>query len=151
MAAAMLGIMQHEPRTFVTTIRRRPGSSNGHWWGGLVDDERTERLIRKIEANRFDAERNSLNLSAHERVCTERYKGLETAIEAVVKDVSEIKTSVHTMLNRSQAAAWSANWKAWAVAAFVATILISLIAWMAGQLYALEPARHAAAVQATKK
>ena len=93
----------------------------------------------------LEIERNKGAISAHERVCEERYGTINSSISAIHSDISEIKESLKTAVQRGSTAAWGANWRAWAVAGFIFVTLLGAFGWTVGQLYALEPARIKAA------
>lgn len=106
-------------------------------------------LRLRIEAVRSEAmqavagERAARNI--HEAVCAERYKAIETTLTDMAKDLASVVSSVGAHQVMVQTQAWTLNWKAWVVVGTAIIGLLSVIAWMAGQLYALEPARQAIA------
>lgn len=137
------GGMQNEPRSFATVPRRR-SLRTGHWWGALVDDDVKERLIRQIEADRLEVERVRGGLSAHERECAQRYANIERVHGAMARDFQRLADDVQSFMKGSRDAAWTVNWRAWALAGAVIIGLLTALGWTAGQLYSLEPARVAA-------
>lgn len=113
------------------------------WWGHLVDDERFVGLVREIEMAKG-------GLSTHEARCDERYKQIAANTSVMKDDIASIKTTVDRLGEQGRHAAWSANWKAWAIAAsmvgVVGSIMLAYAVWTTAQLYQLEPLRvHAAA------
>lgn len=110
-----------------------------------MDDAAVREIIRDVEATKG-------RQSAHERECTIRYTSIEKRLETGSAVMSKIADDVAALRQQGNHAAWSANWKAWAVAVFIGGILLSALTWTASQLYALQPLRmqQAAAAHAAK-
>mgnify|MGYP003554235090 CR=1 FL=1 len=115
----------------------QPVAVTSPWWGALVDAEQHRQIVLEIE-------RNKGAISAHEQVCEQRYGAIHQSLAGQAADIIEIKDALKVAINRGAAAAWGANWKAWAIAGFLFVALLGALSWTAGQLYALEPGRIAA-------
>jgi len=120
-------------------------SRSSVWWGEIMTTESSFRdLIREIEKAKGTQ-------STHEKVCAERYKRIDEKLDelpvlhtALRSEISTLATEVKRLADRLSGTAWKANWKAWALAGFLISILLGALAWTTGQLYGLEPLRVAA-------
>lgn len=119
------------------------GARRRYWWGDAlqVDDKTLLGLVREIEVTKGRQE-------THERECTHRYERLDDRLKLMAAnldkagaDIAAVAKSVGAMERQQRDAAWSINWKAWALAGTLVAALLASLAWTAGQLYALEPLR----------
>lgn len=124
----------HNAMSVAAITQHLPPKRAAYWWEAMLDADLIPGLIRDVEAVKG---RQSL----HEAECTLRYGRIEEHTGAIKTDIAGLKTSVETLLTRGQAAAWSANWKAWALVAALGVAMLGAMGWMGGQLYALEPLR----------
>ncbi len=159
MMRGSLGAMSIMPSRPGPVVDRR-----AYWWGWLVqDDERFEKLVEKIEGARLDILENKGRLTTHEQVCAERYRRIEDYQNRQTQDMAGINLAVgsiraelesmgknwqaalNALANRGETAAWTANWKMWAIGIAVFMTLLSYAVWTSSQLYEMQPLRHAAA------
>lgn len=126
--------MHTEPRSFATQPGGALAPSNGYWWGALVSEEVYVGLIRDIEAVKGKQ-------STHEAECALRYRRIEENTASIKQSVESLATDLGALARQGNHAAWSANWKAWLIAATIGAALLGGLAWTLGQLYALEPLR----------
>lgn len=89
---------------------------------------------------------NGARQETHERVCAERYKSFIEKIEGVGSQIATLSQRFDGDAANRNATAWGLNWKAWCLIGSVLLLALSGMAWMAGQLYALEPLRTRAEV-----
>lgn len=85
----------------------------------------------------IEIERTKGQLSAHERECAVRYEGIHNTM-------SEMKAAIDTLLTRERG--YERHLSKLQIATLVAVIAmgVTVIGWMAVQLYHLEPVRVAA-------
>ena len=100
------------------------------WWRPLMDDEAHRAITLEIE-------RTKGSLSAHERECAVRYKGIHDTM-------SEMKASIDTLLTRERVHEQHLSKLQIATLVAVIAIGIAVIGWMGVQIYQLQPARVAA-------
>jgi len=84
---------------------------------------------------------NDARQETHEKVCAERYKSFIEKIEGVGAQIATLSRRFDGDAAQRSATAWGLNWKAWCLIGTVLVLAVSGMAWMAGQLYALEPLR----------
>lgn len=118
-----------------------PPAAKAYWWEELVDEPLIHGLIRDIEVAKAALAVHRAECEGRNQALEQRLKTVHLDISGVKSDVSAVKVMLETMAKQNQAAAWSVNWKAWALAAFIITGLLGGLAWTGGQLYALEPLR----------
>lgn len=118
--------------------REQSDPRDAYWWGHLMDENIAHGLIRDIEVLRGKQ-------STHEAECALRYEHIEQGHGQVLEILTTVQTDLKKLTDRGQAAAWSANWKAWSIATSLFMLILGALAWTGGQLYALEPLRAQAA------
>jgi hypothetical protein len=104
-----------------------------------LDDTLAVGLIRDLEAAKA-------RLEGHERECNLRSELIQRDTKAINTAISAIASDVKALTERESTKDAQVNRRFLALAVGVITLLISALAWTAGQLYALEPVR----VQAQK-
>jgi hypothetical protein len=118
--------------TFPMLAPEEAPSSSNPWWRPFMDDDAHQRITIEIE-------RTKGQLSAHERECAVRYEGIHSTM-------TDMKTAIDTLLNRERV--YERHLSKLQIGTLVAVISlgVTVLGWMAVQLYHLEPARVAAAV-----
>lgn len=102
------------------------------------DEDGIRSLIREIEVEKG-------RLSIHEAECVLRYGRIEEKQDAVKDAVEEVSKALVLLTGRLQGTAWKMNWKAWAAALSLISMLVGALAWTGGQLYGVHPYRAPAA------
>ena len=83
----------------------------------------------------LDIERSKGKLSAHERECALRY-------DTINKTMSEMKASIDLLLNKERAHERKLSSLQVVTLVFVIGTMLTMMGWMAVQLYHLEPLRE---------
>lgn len=105
-------------------------SGREYWWGDRMEEDAYVRLIREIEVEK--------GLRAgHERECAQRYTAIEQRFGTFEGKLDKVIQQAEQQDSRIDA------WMIWAMAGVFA-VMVAVVGWESGQLYALEPQRLAA-------
>lgn len=146
----MIGLVWRKSPAMANSLRLQPlkrGISK------MADDFAA--LRARIEQVRSDLElrlqREASARVVHERVCAERYRQIRKSIVEMADALKGLVSRIDSGEATVRATAWSTNWKAWTLMIGLCAGMLGGMAWMGGQLYALEPLRVTQAQAAEPK
>lgn len=115
-----------------------------------MDEALRTEVFKQIEIAKEIARTALGNITAHERECAVRYAAIEKSMVARETDAAQTDRKLDEILDKANAGAWSANWKAWALAGTLFLAMIGAMGWMSAKLYEYESGRLAPAVSPQK-